>query len=140
MTSNQIAYNALLENTRHNYATEGETLRHNQATEGEVYRHNVATESLTRDNLLEVQRHNQISESIDRARINASIYATKAQMANVRRQTQTQRDIAAANNLTSLANNIYSGQVQKENAKLTGGMNLASNILGSFIKVVPSLM
>lgn len=46
MTGNQIQYQAVLEQGRHNVATETETNRHNVATETETNRHNVVTEQI----------------------------------------------------------------------------------------------
>lgn len=46
MTSNQIAYQNMLENQRHNVAAEFETARSNKAREAETRRSNLANEDL----------------------------------------------------------------------------------------------
>lgn len=55
MTTNQIAYNTLLENQRHN-----------KAVEYEGYRHNVAVEDYNNRSLMETNRHNLATESLQK--------------------------------------------------------------------------
>lgn len=76
MTANQIAYQKLVEDRRHNRVTEGETSRHNIQQEGigwsdlgERTRHNVETEGInwytaetTRSQAEEQARHNAETE------------------------------------------------------------------------------
>lgn len=77
MTANQIAYQKLVEDRRHNRAQESETGRHNIQQEqigwsdiGEKARHNVQTETVnwytaetSRGQTEEQARHNQATES-----------------------------------------------------------------------------
>lgn len=66
MTHNQIEYQKLQEDTRHNLAVETETNRNNVAVLGETNRHNVITENETgRHNVVtekETNRHNVVNE------------------------------------------------------------------------------
>ena len=73
MTSNQIAYNALQENSRHNIATESENYRHNTVGEAETMRSNYERESQGRQQLTinaqavaEQGRHNLQTELLGR--------------------------------------------------------------------------
>lgn len=62
MTSNQIAYTNLVEQSRHNLAGEQETNRHNIATEYEQNRTNTANESLRTKELKETKRSHKANE------------------------------------------------------------------------------
>lgn len=62
MTTNQIAYNAMLENKRHNIATEYETQRSNVARETETSKHNRADELIRTTANTEQARHNIATE------------------------------------------------------------------------------
>lgn len=72
MLAVQVQYWNMVENKRHNVATERETKRHNLATEDlgyktltETIRHNYAQEDYWNRSLAEQQRHNIVSEAID---------------------------------------------------------------------------
>lgn len=69
MTSNQLAYGKLVEDIRHNKASEAETYRHNTSTEGETYRFNVATEGWRDRTLNETYRHNVATENLQQQQI-----------------------------------------------------------------------
>lgn len=62
MTSNQIAYWRLQEDTRAHLAQEAENVRSAKAKEAENYRHNVATEQQAAKELQETNRSNQARE------------------------------------------------------------------------------
>lgn len=66
MTANQIAWQNMQENKRHNVRTENENVRHNVATEGESARHNIATEFNESNKLIETTRHNVATENESR--------------------------------------------------------------------------
>jgi len=100
MTSNQINYAKVVEDTRHNKVSEAETqrhniageqfnlsslaevARHNVATEQETTRHNVATEEFNLSSLAEVTRHNKASESIGWHQAQSSRISANAAWAN----------------------------------------------------------
>lgn len=63
MTSNQVAYQNMLEQRRSNVARETETSYHNRNVEGETGRHNLITEGVMQGTLLETSRHNYATEN-----------------------------------------------------------------------------
>jgi hypothetical protein len=89
MTQNQIKYWTLLEEKRHNVATESETNRHNVVDEGETHRANTVRE-------YETMRHNQETERIsaleqaETARHNR-VYESETKRHNLAYEGETQR-------------------------------------------------
>lgn len=77
ITTNQVAFNSLLEAQRHNKVTEAETYRNNVAVLTEANRHNLATERLGRDTLIETNRHNVATEANQRYSADMSYAAAK---------------------------------------------------------------
>lgn len=89
ITTNQIAYNAFLEDSRHNLATEKETSKHNREDERlrnaaniESVRSHVANENIQRNVLVETRRHNYASErnqaEANQLNYSSSIYSADA--------------------------------------------------------------
>lgn len=113
ITSNQIAYNAHLEQVRHNKVTEGETQRHNVTTEQEQGRHNLATEDYQNRSLLEQTRHNHASESLQAQQI-ATQYAVGMAAAAATRY-------AASMNY---AGTVYSANLQSKTSLATKSLDL----------------
>lgn len=119
MTTNQIAYNALLENKRHNIAYETETNRHNVEVESqgrqqlfETNRHNVATEANQRyaaelnyaGTIYSADRHYAATVYSADRNYAASVYAT-----NVSRQNTI--DTITSNQKLSTMRNINDRQI-----------------------------
>lgn len=141
MTHNQIAYQAHLENVRHNKTGETETERQNRVFSAETNRHNLVTEGIAQEsnainsrhvdnqftlgtaNLAENKRHNIANEGIGYLQAQAAITQAGASMANV--------DV---NRLNALTNQVNAGinaqraktaQEQVENQLYLGSGNLA---------------
>lgn len=152
ITSNQLAYNSLQEQQRHNIATEVEASRHNQVTENEVIRHNFVTEGIQRDTLSEQKRHNAVTEVLTQHQIAANYevglanaaatrYAAQLNASAAKYAADTQRRIAVSNqanqlriqqmrssteilkNRESIANTSYIASLQRSLTRSEGAKN-----------------
>lgn len=118
MTSNQIEYWKLSENSRHNLATEtqarselAETRRHNLQGETltgrdirEKIRHNTASESLSRSDLREKARHNLRAEELTDFSNQSGRITAIAQQQNAASQALQAQAAQDRNDITRLAN------------------------------------
>lgn len=121
MTANQIAYQQVAENIRHNYASEREAQRHNVADETIRHSANVETarSNLAREN--ETHRSNVINE-IETERSHRAV-EQETNRANIARETETHRTNVANEALRgaeldeTIRHNTTSEQLQAKSIK-----------------------
>lgn len=156
MTSNQIAREKLLEERRHNYATEDLSRDSNEiaALNAGVNWKNAETNLLTANirqqeatlrgqELYETVRHNYAIESENQrhnvAQENVNLLQTyEAQRANVARETETQRSNIAAEDLRYQQN--VETQRHNEAGEQLEGSSIRAGILGGLINTVGNLI
>lgn len=155
LTTNQIAYNAHLENVRHNRVSENENIRHNRATEGETYRQHREDEAIRRNTLLETTRHNAETErlqgrQIDQSYTNtliaseASKYAADRSAAGriyaANLSASASRYVANTQANASMRNAALQAQTSANNAQLSAQTTLKSSQMSALGSLGSGLM
>lgn len=127
MTTNQIAYNTLLENKRHQMATEQES-----------YRHNLATEDFNNRSLMETNRHNLATENLQKydseLRHIASKYAAELS-ANATRYA-ADRNYAA--NIYSSNAHLAASKYSADQARASSQFSTIGNLVSTTINASTS--